>query len=689
MKKINIWLADLTHTAQGISAATFPLGISFVYSYAKKIFGKEFNFDLFKFPSDLDKALNKQLPTVLSFSNYSWNFELAYKFASVVKQCNPNIVTIFGGPNFPTVSDEMLEFLKKRPNIDFYIELEGELGFENLLKKLTKYNFDAVKIKQNNETLLNTSYIYENRLIHGPKERIKDVNIIPSPYLTGTLDKFFDLPLVPMVETTRGCPFSCTFCSDGAVIKNKVSRYDPQRIKEELNYIANKVKKVDELIITDLNFGMYKQDVETAKVIANLQRIYKYPAILAGSAGKNIPKRIIEIARIVEGWVLGSSVQSTDPEVLRSIKRSNISSNAYKEVIDFGNSNDNNKTYSEVILGLPGDTKQKHFETIRFGVDSNVNRMAMYQAMLLSGTEMASKADRKKFGLITKFRTIPGCIGIYDILGNKHPVAEIEEIILGSNTLSTDEYLECRVMNLIVETFYNNAMFEEIYPMLRALGVSPMSCLIYIKEHSELYTKKIKEIFESFVAETTEDLFSTWEEANKYVLDEDVINKYIGGELGTNELLFHRVLLFNEFDDICNLMFKSVIGTLRQKNLLTNAIENYLLDLERFIFMRKKDFLTKTEQTTKATFKHDFEAIRAAQYYVDPNSLNVFKNPIELDFFHNQKQQELISNQVKLYSAHAIGIGKMLQRTNMKLMFRHFVRPTDNSKSTHEIRKHS
>ena len=169
----------------------------------------------------------------------------------------------------------------------------------------------------------------------------------------------------------------------------------------------------------------------------------------------------------------------------------------------------------------------------------------------------------------------------------------------------------------------------------------------------------------------------------------DVINKYIGGELGTNELLYHRVLLFNEFDDICNLMFEAVAGTLKQKKLLTDAIENYLLDLKRFTFMRKKDFLTKTESVTKATFEHDFEAIREVEYYVDPNSTTVLENPMQLDFFHDHKQKELISNQVKLYSAHAIGMGKMLQRTNMKLMFRNFVKSSDYPKSSGEIRKNS
>ena len=53
------------------------------------------------------------------------------------------------------------------------------------------------------------------------------------------------------------------------------------------------------------------------------------------------------------------------------------------------------KTQCEIILGLPGDTKQRHYESLRFGLDNNVNSLRMHQAMLLIGTEMASKTARK------------------------------------------------------------------------------------------------------------------------------------------------------------------------------------------------------------------------------------------------------------------------------------------------------
>ena len=81
MKKHDIWISDLTHTAQGISALTFPLGASYVFAYAKQELGKDFNLKLFKFPSDLNIALRERSPKMLCFSNYSWNFELSCKFS--------------------------------------------------------------------------------------------------------------------------------------------------------------------------------------------------------------------------------------------------------------------------------------------------------------------------------------------------------------------------------------------------------------------------------------------------------------------------------------------------------------------------------------------------------------------------------------------------------------------------------
>ena len=98
-----------------------------------------------------------------------------------------------------------------------------------------------------------------------------------------------------MIETTRGCPFTCTFCVDGHDSSNKISRYDSERVKEELYLIAKKVKNVDKIEITDLNFGMYKEDLVTAKAIADIQRIYNYPILIGASVGKNMPKRITEV----------------------------------------------------------------------------------------------------------------------------------------------------------------------------------------------------------------------------------------------------------------------------------------------------------------------------------------------------------------------------------------------------------
>ena len=106
-----VFVADLTHTAQGIAALSFPLGAAFIASYAKSLLGKDMEFKLYKFPEKLARDIQADPPDLLALSNYSWNLELAYKLSAWAKRQSPNLIVVFGGPNFPVMSSEKAEFL--------------------------------------------------------------------------------------------------------------------------------------------------------------------------------------------------------------------------------------------------------------------------------------------------------------------------------------------------------------------------------------------------------------------------------------------------------------------------------------------------------------------------------------------------------------------------------------------------
>jgi len=668
----NIFFVDLTHTSQGVVAPTFPLGISFVASYAQKMLGPGYRYRLFKFPHDLNKALETERPTFLCFSNFSWNFELAYRFAEKAKARWGDVITVFGGPNFPIDAGEKTQFLAERPAIDFYVEMEGEMGFVNLVQRLEDSGLDLKAFKATGQKIQNTCYLADGTIINGPVQRIVDIGQIPSPYLTGLLDPFFDSALAPMLETTRGCPFSCAFCADGLALKSKIRRFEDNRTADELAYIAKRIKQSDEIIITDLNFGMFDHDLETCRLIADLQKKNDWPVLVKASAGKNKPERVIEAASILKGsWMIGSAIQSSDPDVLKAVKRGNISSESFSKFIDYGNSiSEEALTYTDIILGLPADTKEKHFTSLRYGIDRKVNSLRMYQTVLLMGTELASPFVRKLHGLDTRFRVLPGCAGVYPVLGEEMPVAEIEEIIVATKTMPFSEYVDCRKMNLVLETFYNNALFEEVFACLSVMGLPIFDAFLYLAEHPELQPAPIAGILKSFEEQTVEDLFSGHAEAKAKVLSPGTVEKYVRGELGINELLVHKARLYLQLE-ASSVWFRGAIqGFLKEKGKLTPAVDRYLEELFRFLLLRKHN-VTLTEESTVEYFHFDFAEIARQRYLVDPNELKQTA-PRPMRFFHDARQKHHIEVQYEMYSKTATGLGRFIQRCNLKMMYRRF-----------------
>ena len=667
---VKAYFADLSHTAQGVMSKIFPIGVASVAAYACQELGEQLEVELFKFPEDLDNALCSSFPDILCLSNYAWNLQITNAFAKAVKKEHPETVVVFGGPNFPDSAEERVTFFKKYSSIDFYIVGEGEEGFVGLFRKLKTFRMNVAELKRQKEKVQNCAYILNEELIVGESKRIDDLNEVPCPYQMGVLDSFFSMPLVPIVETTRGCPFQCTFCADGKQAANRVFRYDEERITKTLEYIANRVKGCDELIIADLNFGMYDQDIATANTIARLQNEQGYPLALKASAGKNKPEKIINITQILKGsGFLGAALQSTDPDVLKSIKRSNIPADKILNLAKFGKEQ-GNPTYTEIILGLPEDSKEKHFKSLRVGVDMGLNSIRMYQLMLLAGTEMASPESRQLFEMIVKWRILPGCAGIYKILGRDYCIAEYEEIVVGNKTLSFQDYLECRLMNLLIETFINNALFEEVFGMIHALGLERFDFLVYILEHPETYPETIRSYFESYIADTKGDLFESEEEARAFSQVDENIEKYISGTSGRNELLYHKALCYLSLEDLNQMLYSVTKKFLMEKGKMTDEIANYLENLERFSLLRKRSF-KDTHLEYVETFEYDFKNIAERNFEIDPSQIQRCA-PLAFRIKHNPDQISLIQNALNIYGESTSGLARLIQRNNLKLMFRDY-----------------
>ena len=330
MNPLKIYLLDLTYDTITLSTEAFPLNVGYIAAYTKKRFGSNVEITLFKYIHDVERELKKSPPDILGVSNYSWNHRIGREMSSIFSKLNPDGVIVWGGPNFPVDLPSQEKFFRENPNVDIYVSVEGEIGFTNVVEK-------ALEAKSHKE--IRTKVLSKptdgciTRSANGklqytiPEMRIKKLDEIPSPYLTGLMDEFFDGKLCPTIQTNRGCPFHCTFCTDGRDSVNQVNSFSLDRVSAELDYIANHVTwNTAQLLISDLNFGMFPKDSEICDYINASKKKYGYPKLVHTTTGKNKKERIISNIEKLRGSIkMDMAVQSMTPEVLKNVRRDNIS----------------------------------------------------------------------------------------------------------------------------------------------------------------------------------------------------------------------------------------------------------------------------------------------------------------------------------------------------------------------------
>jgi radical SAM superfamily enzyme YgiQ (UPF0313 family) len=667
---VQISFSDLTHTGQTVCANTFPLGVAMVAAYAVQELKDQVNVDIFRYPEDLSNYLESNVPKFACFSVFSWNNNLAHEYARRIKLKHPDTITVFGGVNFPAALDERRDYLLHYSGIDFFIFGEGEAAFVGLYNALKEVDFCVREFKLLRKPVPSVFYLQDGEIIAGEiLPRIVDLNTIPSTFANGLSDKFFDGVLTPMVETTRGCPFSCTFCKDGHRYSNKTRRFSQERIHWEMEYVAQRAT-VNEFIITDLNFGMFEGDVDTARFLAELQNKYDFPRYVVQASAKNHKERIIEISKILRGALApGASVQSTDSSVLKAIKRKNLTIDELIEV-SRTRETDDASSLSEVILCLPGDSKKAHFKSIFDMIDAGMTLLRNHQFMLLKGTEAESREARKAYDMTTGFRVQPRCFGFYKLWGDEFVSAEVEEICIANSTMSYQDYQDCRDIDLMIEIFLNDAIFYDLLQLLDLFGCRRSDFYRRVHETVVDGDSAVNKLYAEYREEEKRNLWHSREEVEAFTSIPENIKSYISGDYGSNEIYKYRAIaVFHHMDVLHEIVF----GVARE--MLASAIAKgehnldlYLSELAEFSLLRKRDFLN-TERTECKTFHFDFMELAYSNFTLNPFE-HMKPDGVEIRIFHSDRQRTMINQWINQHGTTVNGLGRLLSRAQISAMHR-------------------
>jgi radical SAM superfamily enzyme YgiQ (UPF0313 family) len=430
---------------------------------------------------------------VVGFSTYVWNARISLEAARRLKRLDPHKLIIFGGPQVP---DHAETFLRAHPFIDVVVHNEGERTFVDLLNRLPERDWTGMR---------GISYLAgDGQFVRTPPvERMRDLEELPSPFLNGMFDELIasnpDEQWIGLWESNRGCPFQCTFCDWGSATAGKVTKFEFDRLHGELDWFAGRGIKY--IFVCDANFGIQKRDVEIAEAVAEVRRRTGFPHGFSVQNTKNATERayqtqkILSDARLNKGVAL--SMQSLDPVTLKNIKRDNISLETYFELARRFTA-DNVETYSDLILGLPGET----YESFRNGVDKLIrlgqhNRIQFNNLTILPNAEMGNPEYLAKFGMVTVQSEIINIHGAREELQDDVP--EIQDLVIATYSLPPEDWRRTRVFSWMAAFLHFDKLLQ--LPMMVACEIGGLSYCDIIDaflDASEDYPviRSVRELFE-------------------------------------------------------------------------------------------------------------------------------------------------------------------------------------------------
>ncbi len=443
-------------------------------------------------------------PYLVAFSTYVWNVEFNKALAKTIKSKYPECIIVFGGHS---VSDRM-EFLAN-DYIDILTLGEGEEVTANLLRALR----DDTDLSECSGIAFRDT---DGCNILTPPLCPESLEDYPSPYLTGVFDSIIeknpDVMFDTIIETNRGCPYNCAYC-DWSNHK-KLRLFPMEKVKGELKWLSD--HNIEYCFCADANFGIFDRDEEIAEYIVELNKQTGFPKVFRPCYEKNSAERVFRISKALNsrGLDKGATMayQTLCDDALKIINRKNLTMEHFSGLMaDYNKANI--PTYSELILGLPGETTESFCQglckLLRAGQH---NSISVYYCELLPNAPMCDP-DFMKTHKIEPMKVQFN--HIHSASGKKDGIPEYSYLVRSTSTLPRDGWVYANLFSICLQCFHSLGLLRyfAVY-VYYALNIDYYDFYSGLLEYCLENEGKIGELFREIKRKLDGSLEGDWNHSN-------------------------------------------------------------------------------------------------------------------------------------------------------------------------------
>jgi radical SAM superfamily enzyme YgiQ (UPF0313 family) len=392
-------------------------------------------------PEKIVETMEK--PFFVGISCALWNTEYNKTISSLIKKKYPECIIALGGHNIGRTAADIRNY----PNSDILISGEGEVPLEKLLNAL-KNNSDFSEVP-------NITYQKDGEILKNQYISDFDLSDYPSPYVSGVFDEIiknnpqtcFDI----ILETNRGCPYLCAYC-DWCYTK-KIRQFPIERVKADIEWIAR--NRFEYLYCADANFGILDRDVDIAEFVIEMKNKYGFPKVFRPTYAKDSNENVFKASKMLNDNGLEKGVtisyQTMSAEAQKNIGRSNITIENFHRLWELYNSV-GIPTYTELILGLPGETYESFSDGICKLLEAGQhNSLSVYICQVYKNSPLADKEYMKKYGI----KTVRSPLHSVHSDHIKRDIQEYFNLVYQTNTMPYDDWRRAYMFSICVQTFHH------------------------------------------------------------------------------------------------------------------------------------------------------------------------------------------------------------------------------------------